>query len=55
MDDQKTIDLFFHRKIAAKLSDYGATLFGVADLNGISTLPDQSGHSFPGQFLLRYE
>jgi hypothetical protein len=47
MDDQINIDLSFHRKIAEKLSNHGVTLFGVADLNGISTLPDQSGHSFP--------
>jgi epoxyqueuosine reductase QueG len=47
MDDQTNIALSFHRKIAEKLSNHGVTLFGVADLNGISTLPDQSGHSFP--------
>jgi hypothetical protein len=47
MDDQINIDLSFHRKIAEKLSNHGVTLFGVADLKGISTLPDQSGHSFP--------
>ena len=47
MDDQTNIDLCLHRKLAEKLSNHGVTLFGVADLNGISTLPDQSGHSFP--------
>jgi epoxyqueuosine reductase QueG len=47
MDEQTNIDLSFHRKIAEELSKHGVTLFGVADLNGISTLPDQSGHSSP--------
>jgi epoxyqueuosine reductase QueG len=47
MDDQTNIALSFHRKIAEKLSNHGVTLFGVADLNGIATLPEQSGHSFP--------
>ncbi|MGD8519720.1 MAG: 4Fe-4S double cluster binding domain-containing protein [Desulfobacterales bacterium] len=47
MEPQKTILLPFLRKIAAKLSEFGITLFGVADLDGVSTLPDQTGHSFP--------
>ena len=36
----------FHRRIAAKLADFSITVFGVADLNGIATLPDQTGRSF---------
>jgi len=47
MDAQTTIDLSFHHKIAAKLFEFGVTLFGVADLKSISTIPDQTGRSFP--------
>jgi epoxyqueuosine reductase QueG len=36
-----------HNRIAAKLSEFGITLFGVADLSGLTTLPDQTGRSFP--------
>ncbi|MBW2410259.1 MAG: hypothetical protein JRF72_10705, partial [Deltaproteobacteria bacterium] len=35
-----------HNRIAAKLSEFGITLFGVADLSGLTTLPDQTGRSF---------
>jgi epoxyqueuosine reductase QueG len=47
MDGSKKNELMFHRKIAERLSDCSVVLSGVADLNGISTLPDRCGNSFP--------
>ena len=47
MNSKTTSNLFFHSRIAAKLVEYGITLFGVADRDGIATLPNQSGRNFP--------
>ena len=46
-DNPVNIDSSYHRKITEELSNYDVTLFGVADLNGIATLADHSGQSFP--------
>jgi len=47
MEPQPAIKMSFYRQLSAKLSKFDITLWGVADLTGISTLPDHSGHSFP--------
>jgi len=37
----------YQKAINAKLSEIGITLFGVADLKVIPTLPDKDGNRFP--------
>jgi epoxyqueuosine reductase QueG len=47
MAPQTIINSLYQNAISAKLSGFGITLFGVADLDGIATLPDKDGNSFP--------
>ncbi len=46
MNSKVTKKTSSHNTIAANLSEFGITLFGVADLSGLTTLPDQTGRSF---------
>ena len=46
MNSKVTKKTSSHNTIAAKLSEFGITLFGVADLSGLTTLLDQTGRSF---------
>ena len=47
MDTETDADNIHYRQITSKLLDYDISLFGVADLEGISTLPDNAGRNFP--------